>query len=188
MTANRCAWITAGCLWLAGEPCQAIVVRWEVASSSYELLAAQEAFSGLAKITVGSACCGSTGSGYLLNSEWLLSAAHVVYVQDSSSIRIDWGTESNTVREMVFTDEWQASPETGLEQGGDLVLIHLTRPFEFDRQAQLASGSLDDRFAVMLGTGKGGNGVLGAYDINLARAATNTIDRQLQTSGGGGLL
>jgi len=188
MKTNGWVWITAGCLWLAGGACHAIVGRLEVESSSYELLAAQEAFSGLAKITVEGGCCGTTGSGYLLNNEWLLSAAHVVFGQNPSNIRIDRGTESSSVRQMYFTNEWQANPVTGLQQGGDLVLLHLAEPFQYSAQTHLASGALDDRFAVMLGMGRGGNGVLGAYDIPLARAATNTIDRQLQTSGGGGFL
>jgi hypothetical protein len=41
---------------------------------------------------------------------------------------------------------------------------------------------------VLLGTGRGGNGVLGAFDAPKPRGATNTIARQIPTRDGGGLL
>lgn len=177
------------CLMLgAATRAPAVVGLLDVPDADYRALAAQVPFSGLARVTAGSPCCGTTGSAVLLNDEWLLGAAHVVQGVQPSSIRVEWGGATRSVTELQFTTEWLSAPGTGLDQGGDLVLMRLAPPLSIGSSTPLATGPLDDRFAVMLGHGKGGNGVLGAFDVPVARAATNIIDRQLSTSGGGGLL
>ncbi len=108
--------------------------------------------------------------------------------REASAVRIEWNGESRTVAAMHRPDEWTGAPGVGLDQGGDLVLMRLAVPFDFAGSTRIASGPLDDRFAVLLGTGRGGNGVLGAFAAPNARGATNTIDRQFATTGGGGLL
>jgi len=188
MTPLRHGSITLLLLLWAGGTCPGIVGRLEVEDADYRALAAQDPFAGLARVVVGSGCCGSTGSGFLLNDEWLVSAAHVVYGNDPETISVEWGGVARSVAALRVPDEWMGTRETGLDQGGDLVLIRLAEPFDFGARTPIAPGPLDDRFAVMLGTGKGGNGLLGAFDAPGARAATNTIDRQFVTSGGGGLL
>ena len=185
----RQGWVAVGLLLGASGCCWGIVGRLEVGEANYELLAAQDPFAGLVHLRVGSGCCDTTtGSGFLLDNAWVISAAHVVCGRDPATISVEWGGVSSPVAALRVPDEWMGTRETGLDQGGDLVLLRLAEPFDFGGRTPLATGSLDDRFAVMLGTGKGGNGVLGAFDTPRARAATNTIDRQFVTSGGGGLL
>jgi len=174
--------------------CLGIVGNINIDDTHYQTLAEQTPFAGTAKVIVGAGCCGSTGSGVLLNDEWLVTAAHVVHQKDVSSLSIQWGGQSRAVSAVHFTDEWIGSPTTGLDQGGDLALVHLAQSFNFKKSTPIASGAfyssggLDNRLSVMVGMGKGGNGVLGAFDTSMPRAATNTIDRQIQTSGAGGLL
>jgi hypothetical protein len=189
MRSLRHGWVV-GCLLLgASGVCWGIVGRLEVEAAAYEALAAEDPFAGLVRLRVGSGCCDtSTGSGFLLNSEWVISAAHVVCGSDPASISVEWGGVARSVATLGVPDEWMATREPGLDQGGDLVLMRLAEPFDFGGRTTIARGPLDERFAVMLGTGSGGNGVLGAFGTPGARAATNTIDRQLVTSGGGGLL
>ena len=117
-----------------------------------------------------------------------MSAAHVVEGKAASSVRVDWNGASRSVAEMFVPAEWSAAPETGLAQGGDVVLMRLAGPFDFAGKTEIATGPLDDRFAVLLGTGRGGNGVLGVFDAPAPRGATNVIDRQIATPGGGGML
>jgi hypothetical protein len=175
-------------LWITIYKSFAIVGNADVEDRHFEALASQSAFSGGVKVLVGAGFCGSTGSGVLLNNEWLVTAAHVVYDKDPTSISIQWNNETRSASQIFFTEEWKSNPKTGLDQGGDIAIIHLNHSFDYTQSTPLASGNLDNRFAIILGSGKGGNGVIGAFDTPKIRAASNVIDRQIITSTGGGLV
>lgn len=176
------------CLLGAALPCPAITIRHDVAPEVHTQLAAQGAFAGLTRVTSGGGSAANTGSGCLLDDLWLVTAAHVVWGRPATAITVEWGGLIRHATAVYYPDEWTSKPAVGLTQGGDLALVRLAEALPYGAVTPLATGDLDDRFAVLLGTGRGGNGLLGTFGAPVARAATNTIDRQLDTPGGGGLL
>lgn len=164
----------------------AIVIRDDLSVDAYADLAGQEAFRGLLGVSGGSGLGTTRGSGVLLNDEWALTAAHVVWDQSLASLRVQWGGGFRVVDEVVFPGGWSANPGVGLGQGSDLALLRLAAPFAFGTTTPLASGSLLGEEVVMLGSGRGGNGLIGAFlSGGEALGAMNLLDRQLVVDGGG---
>jgi hypothetical protein len=103
-------------------------------------------------------------------------------------VQIQWEGQFRVIESVVFADGWMTDPAVGLRQGSDLALLRLASPLSYGRETALASGGLLGETAVLLGTGRSGNGLIGAFlSGGEPLGAMNVIDRQL-AAGTGGLL
>lgn len=166
----------------------AVVIRHDVGVGAYQDLAEQAPFEGLVKIQVG--CCFSAryGSGFLIGDGWLLTAAHVLWGAAPSKLQVEWGGVSYGASAIHYAPGWGAAPQIGLDQGADLALVQLNQRVQASAPTRLSNGNSLGQMAVILGTGRTGNGIVGANLSPMTLGAMNYIDRQLVVAGGGVLV
>lgn len=164
-----------------------VVVRHDIAIDAYRGLAASEPFAGVAAVKVGAGFGGRTGSGVVLADRWLLTAAHVVWGVQASSVRVEIGGRQIQAAEIRYPTAWANSPQTSLSQGSDLALIRLAENSGV-ASTDVFSGTASGQVAFLGGFGRTGNGILGAAGSSELLVAMNVIDRQIATANGGGFL
>ena len=150
-------------------------------------LAAELDFARVVRIDVaGAGLGGSSGSGVLLNSEWVLTAGHVVNGANGGQISVSMNGMNLGVEGVVAHPGWAANPGIGLSQGSDLTLLKLSSPVANAPVVQLwQGGGGAPLIGVMAGYGNGGNGLLGAYlPGGTLQAGMNVIDRYLPSESG----
>lgn len=146
---------------------QAMTIRHDVADSEYLNFAAQSQFNSVGKVITN----GTTlGSGTLIASDWVLTAAHVV---DGSS------TQTFTVGGNVYNGDSYFLRDAGWSpiNGLDIALIHLsTAVTNVDPMALYTSNPLG-QMGYGVGFGRTGTGITGATQFDgKKRAGTNMID------------
>lgn len=164
-----------------------VVIRHDLDVSAYTALAAERAFSGVAKISAGTGFGGRTGSGVVIAERWLLTAAHVVWGQNAGAVSVEIAGRRIAVEEIRYTDSWTASPTVGLIQGSDLALVRLAADAGV-APAAICGSVATGQVAFPGGFGSTGNGILGAASAPGLLFAMNAIDRQIVTPDGGGFL
>ncbi len=189
-------WLTRGAL-LAGmamgsAAASAATIRDDGLDISYTALSALPQYSASGYITVNTGGSPSLGSGTLIASNWVLTAAHMV-TRDVAGTQVVWSldrfsfgqgtarspiTGPYTAAEVIVAAGWNGNPALG----NDLALIRLTAPIAGATPAPLYN-------ATTLGTEKGqaatvvgysyntGTGLTGGNTATSARrAATNVVD------------
>lgn len=156
---------------------QAIVVRHDVADQAY-LNFAQSDFSSVGRMIYQSGDSQFwNGSGTLIGSQWVLTAAHVADNAAGSDWFFDTGSGTQSVRAdaVYYHPDWFGDGPSN----GDLALVHLSEPMLNVAPTQLFQGSTPYGSEVALvGFGGSGNGLTGwngTYD-QLRRAGTNVLE------------
>lgn len=145
-------------------------------------------FAEVVQIEVGSAGGGgSSGSGVLLNSEWVLTAGHVVNAAGAGRMTISVNGTQRGVTDVFPNPGWVDDPAPGLGQGNDLMLLRLSEPISGAPVVPIwQGGGSGPLMGLMAGYGKGGNGLLGAYlSGGSLQAGLNVVDRFLSVGDGG---
>jgi len=130
---------------------------------------------------------GLTGSGVLLNQDWVLSAAHLVHSAGAAEMTVKVDGEERLVSEVHRHPGWLEAPSVGLSQRNDLVLLRLHDPVEGAPTVPIwGGGNGSPLIGLMAGFGKGGNGLLGAYlPADGLQGGMNVLDRHLLNDDGG---
>ena len=164
-----------------------ITLRHGLGATTGSDLAARMTFAEVVEVEIGSTGTGSSGSGVLLNQEWVLTAAHLVDSVEAREVVIKTGGAQREVSEVHVHSGWFGNPSPGLTQSSDLVLLRLSEPFLSAPVVPLWQGGGSGLLlGMMAGFGSGGNGLLGAHlSADGLQAAFNLIDRQLMDGDGG---
>ncbi|YCM46200.1 trypsin-like serine protease [Verrucomicrobiaceae bacterium 227] len=145
-------------------------------------------FAEVVQVTVGAAGGGGvSGSGVMLNSEWVLSAGHLGNAAVAGDVTVEVGGVRHQVSEVVEHPGWLDEPVAGLSQRQDLVLFRLSEPVSAAPAVPIwQGGGSGAMISLMAGFGNGGNGLLGAYaGAGVLQAGMNVVDRSLMDGGGG---
>ncbi len=148
------------------------VIRDDRLQSDYLNLGALPAYASVGMIQERTASGGYVGSGTLISSNWVLTAAHMV----------DKATSMNfTVGGTRYTaDKWVANPSwTGnLGAGYDIGLIHLSKTVGNVTPATRYTGTSElGKTATFTGFGMTGTGLTGATTFDgRKRAGQNVVD------------
>ena len=153
------------------------VIRHDVPDSSYTDLAAQPDFASVGIVTAFDGGGGPTtlGSATLIDTTWLLTAAHLLSFPAPSSVSVNIGGTDYTAT------EWTAHPSWNDELGEDydIGLIRLSTPVTGVSPA-VRSGGPSERGAevTMVGFGQTGTGLTGEQEGTggTKRAGHNVLD------------
>ena len=143
----------------------------------YQDLGNQIQFASVARLALQGPNGPRTCSGTLINSEWILTAAHCFDGVDGgfNAAIFDNGGFS-LIEEVVVHPGWS---EGGFTAGGDLALVRLASPITNVATAQLYTGS-NELGMIGTGVGYGASGTGNTGDIpntmGTKRAGTNMID------------
>ncbi len=153
----------------------ASTIRDDRSDSLYTALAADSAYSGVGKVyNYGSS---SAGSGTLLSSRWMLTAAHVVAgAGAASNLKFILNGTTYTADSYTVYSGYQGGPATG-----DLALVHLGSDVSgistFTSLYTGTTASLLGKTATYVGYGMTGTGLTGAtLSYGTKRAVQNVLD------------
>lgn len=157
---------------------QAIVTRHDVTDDQY-LSFAQSDFGSVGRMIFQDGDSQFwNGSGTLIGSEWVLTAAHVV---DNAADQ-DWFFDTGSGTQRVQASEVHYHPDWFNDDGatnGDLALVRLSSSLTDATPTQLFGGPTPYGDEVALvgygGSGNGQTGWTGDYDV-LRRAGTNILE------------
>ncbi len=172
---QRQTWIiTAILLGLAGfaaAPAQAIVVRDAQNDSLYRSLGSSEAYDSVGRFQGTTTTSGFLASGTLVAPDWVLTAAHVV--DNAKSLSFTIGGQNYTVDRKIIYPGWNGD----LWSGCDISLVHLAKPVDNIKPAQLYTGSGElNQPDTVVGFGKTGSGASGdTKSDGQKRGAQNVI-------------
>jgi hypothetical protein len=156
---------------LAVQPALAIVVSDEQNDALHRALGNSVPFESVGRFTGTTATNGFLASGTLIAPEWVLTAAHVV--DDVRSLTFSIGGQVYQVDRKIAYPSWNRD----LWSGYDIGLVHLTKPVDNVRPAQLYAGSGELNHAdTVVGYGKTGTGIFGDTKCDgVKRGAQNII-------------
>jgi hypothetical protein len=147
-------------------------IRSDRDPQAYVNLAASASYAASGKIEVTGDMPGFIGSGTLIGSKWVLTAAHLM--QGASHATFQVGGNSYTADGWVAHPNWKGDAR----KGNDIALVRLSAPV--NNVSPLGIYRTKDEFqrtAVFAGFGRPGNGDTGAIEYDgVPRAGTNTID------------
>lgn len=164
-------------LTLAASSVCASTIRSDVSDSLYTALAASDVYSGVGQIYETTSSGTYAGSGTLISSEWVLTAAHMV-TDASSSSSLTYVINGVTYYADSYT---YYSGYSSTTLSGDLALVHLTTAVTGVTYATLYSGttsSLIGLTATYVGYGVTGTGSAGYTEgtYGTKRAVQNVLD------------
>lgn len=155
-----------------GSTANAGIRRHDRDDALYQSLANESQFQSSARLQIGTTTCSAT----LINSEWLITAAHC-FDNTSNPITLAFldGGGFAFVEEVVIHPEWSQGM---LTQGGDLALLRLSNPVTNVTAANLYTGSNElGAIGTGVGYGRTGTGNTGHLPgLGVKRAGTNVID------------
>lgn len=150
----------------------ASTIRTDKADSLYTTLATLPEYSGVGKVIHSTA----SGSGTLISSQWVLTAAHMV--KDKSALQFVLGGTTYTADYSTYYSGYDTS-----NYYGDLALVHISSAISGVTYATLYSGTTSDlvsnhQTATYVGYGYNGTGTSGftTNTYGTKRAFQNKID------------
>ncbi len=155
-------------------PLAADVIRADRTQQQYLNLGAQPQYAAVGRLNFTQSDGGYIGSGTLIASDWVLTAAHCVDQALSETFII--------AGKSVVADKWVANPSwTGnLGAGYDIGLVHLSTPVPVDcvTPAVRYTGTAElGKVGTFVGYGMTGTGLTGATTFDgQKRGAQNVID------------
>jgi hypothetical protein len=149
----------------------AIVVRDEHDDMLYRSLGSSSPYESVGRFSGTTAKSGFLASGTLIAPEWVLTAAHVV--DSAKTLTFTIGGHSYQVDRTITYPGWNGN----LWSGCDLGLVHLAKPVENIRPAQLYTGSAElNQADTVVGFGQTGTGSVGGTKADgVKRGAQNVI-------------
>lgn len=164
-----------------------VTLRHGLAAGTGADLAGRIDFAAIVRIEVRESGGGVSGSGVLLNQEWVLSAGHLVQSAVAGNVMVEVNGVPRRVSAAHAHPGWLDSPSVGLSQRNDLVMLRLSEPVVAAPFVPIWSGGgSGSLIGLMAGFGNGGNGLLGAYlPADGLQAAMNLVDRSLLGGDGG---
>ncbi len=165
--------VLLGLAGLVAVPAQAIVVRDGQDDSLYRTLGSSTPYDSVGQFHGTTARTGFNASGTLVAPDWVLTAAHVVDGAQTLSFNI--GGQNYEVDRKIVYPGWNGD----LWSGCDISLVHLTKPVNNIRPAQLYTGSSElNQSDTVVGFGKTGTGDSGdTKSDGLKRGAQNVISQ-----------
>ena len=173
MTAGGGAIAAAICLAFCATPVAGIVVRHDVDESRF--LALAERFGSIvADVSCGDGSCGLGAESTLIDSKWLLTAAHVANdLKPGDPAKI--GDRIYRIDRVVLNPDWHRESDVRV----DIALVHLAEPVTGVTPARLYTDTDEVGLIVtFVGRGGTGTGLTGPVEEDLRlRAATNRVER-----------
>ncbi|MEI8375306.1 MAG: trypsin-like serine protease [Planctomycetota bacterium] len=154
-------------------PVQAIVVRDTQNDSLYRTLGSSVPYESVGQFMGTTTKSGFMASGTLVSPEWVLTAAHVV--DNAKTISFSIGGQTYQVDRKIVYPGWNGN----LWSGYDIGLVHLAKPVDNIKPAQLYTGTSElNQADTVVGFGKTGTGNSGdTKSDGLKRGAQNVISQ-----------
>ena len=157
---SRQTWIIAAVLLVAVGvlvlPAQAIVVRDAENDSLYRSLGSSTPYDSVGRFMGTTTKSGFLASGTLVAPEWVLTAAHVV--DSAKTLSFNIGGQTYQVDRKIVYPGWNGD----LWSGTDIGLVHLVKPVDNIKPAQLYTGCGElNQPDTVVGFGKTGTGSSG---------------------------
>ena len=185
--------ITALLVFFSGKSHAVVVADGSLGESL--VLAAESAHAAVGWVGIQEGASSYRGTGVLISSEWVLTAAHNWQSDAVTGLDFHIGgtTYSGVSGGWIQHPGWSVSPIVAHTQGWDIALFRLSAPVPGITPARLYSGTGELGAAITLvGAGSAGTATTGPRPNPTPQlyASTNMIDRVISTSGEttGGLL
>ncbi|MGO9110820.1 MAG: S1 family peptidase [Thermoguttaceae bacterium] len=158
---------------VAAVPAKAIVVRDAQDDSLYRTLGSSTLYDSVGRFQGTTTNSGFLASGTLVAPDWVLTAAHVV--DNAKTLSFNIGGQDYEVDRKIVYPGWNGD----LWSGCDIGLVHLVKPVDNIKPAQLYTGSGElNQSDTVVGFGKTGNGDSGdTRSDGQKRAAQNVISQ-----------
>ena len=163
--------ISTTCALITASHIDASVIRHDISPQSYEaLLDGHESVGSVWSGDIDSGV-GESGSGTLIASDWVLTAAHVV---EGATSRFVLNNQAYEATEVVIHPEWDGR----VFNGHDMALIRLDRPvLETAPAAYSTQADPIGEVATFVGYGQSGDGLTGRVgETGTINAGQNTLD------------